>query len=166
MDFRLNEGLNDNNVVWNDTAPTSSVFSVGTDSGVNGNTDAMIAYLWTSIQGYSKFGSYTGNGNADGTFVYTGFKPAFLLVKRINTSGGNWWIWDNKREGYNAVNDYLYADVTNAEDTSGRGVNLLSNGFKCITTDSGSNGSGNTYIYMAFAEAPFVNSEGVPCNAR
>ena len=166
MDFSLNEGLNDNNVVWNDTAPTSSVFSVGTDSGVNGNTDAMIAYLWTSIHGYSKFGSYTGNGNADGTFVYTGFKPAFLLVKRINTSGGNWWIWDNKREGYNAVNDNLYADVTNAEDTSGRGVNLLSNGFKCITTDSGSNGSGNTYIYMAFAEAPFVNSEGVPCNAR
>ena len=152
--------------LWKDTDPTSVYFRHDNSTSVNANGEDMVAYLFTSIQGYSKFGSYLGNGNANGTYVYTGFRPAFVLVKRTNTSGGNWWLWDNKRLGYNAANDNQYADLNNAEDTSGRGINLLSNGFKCISTDNGSNGSGNTYIYAAFAHSPFVNSSGVPNNPR
>ena len=165
MDFSLNEGLNDNNVVWNDTAPTSSVFSVGTDSGVNGNTDAMIAYLWTSIQGYSKFGSYTGNGNADGTFVYLGFQPALLFVKNTASSSTNWYMYDYKRLGYNVDNNALYPNTEAGQQTDDD-IDILSNGFKTRNTDAGHNGSGNTIIYAAWARSPFVNSEGVPCNAR
>jgi len=153
-------------IMFNDTEPTSSVFSVGAASETNTDDGTYVAYLWAEKQGFSKFGSYLGNGNANGTYVYTGFRPAFVLVKRTNTSGGNWWIWDNKRLGYNAANDNQYADLNNAEDTSGRGINLLSNGFKCISTDNGSNGSGNTYVYAAFAHSPFVNSSGVPNNPR
>ena len=152
--------------IWKDSDPTSVYFRHDNSTSVNANGEDMVAYLFTSIQGYSKFGSYLGNGNANGTYVYTGFRPAFVLVKRTNTSGGNWWLWDNKRLGYNAANDNQYADLNNAEDTSGRGINLLSNGFKCISTDNGSNGSGNTYIYAAFAHSPFVNSSGVPNNPR
>ena len=156
----------DNSNRWNDTAPSSTLITLGDENQSNGSGYTYVAYAWSEVQGFSKFGTYTGNGNADGTFVYTGFRPAFVLVKRTNTSGGNWWLWDNKRLGYNAANDNQYADLNNAEDTSGRGINLLSNGFKCISTDNGSNGSGNTYIYAAFAHSPFVNSSGVPNNPR
>jgi len=150
-------------IYWNDTTPTSSVFSVGTSVTTNNNTDAFIAYLFADVQGFSKVGSYTGNGNADGAFVYTGFRPAFLMVKATVSSA--WYIYDNKRAGYNVENYQLYPDRSNAEDTTDQ-IDLLSNGFKWRAITGDPNTSGRTYIYMAFAEAPFVNSNGVPCNAR
>ena len=164
MDFSLNEGLNDNNVVWNDTAPTSSVFTVGTDSGVNGNTDAMIAYLWTSIQGFSKFGSYRGNDGNDGAFVYTGFKPAYVMTKKYSATGASWQICDNKRPGFNVINDSLSADDSVVEATH-VAMDFCANGFKCRNSNRDSNHNA-LYAFMAFAEQPFVNSEGVPNNAE
>ena len=150
---------------FNDTAPTSSVFTVGTDNGVNDNTDAHIAYLFAEKQGFSKFGSYTGNGNTDGPMIWTGFRPAFLMVKK-SSGTGNWVMSDNKRSVFNRVQNTLYANVADAELTDGVYFDLLSNGFKIKDASSANNTSGGTYIYMAFAEAPFVNSNGVPCNAR
>ena len=149
---------------WNDTTPTTSVFSLGTSNNVNDDTETHIAYCFAPKQGFSAMGSYTGNGDADGTFIYTGFKPAFLIMKPTSTTG-NWFIFDNKREGFNHQNDYLLPNDPIVEVTNER-VDLLSNGFKFRTHNSGWNGDGVTYIYIAFAEAPFVNSNGVPCNAR
>ena len=149
---------------FNSTAPTSSVFSVGTGVATNGSSDNMIAYCFADKKGFSKFGSYTGNGNADGTFVYTGFKPAWVLVKNTSGSGDNWIIVDNKRLGYNPDNRLLFPNASNAEYTDNN-LDLLSNGFKArVSYDP--NGSGNTMIYMAFAEAPLVGSNNVPCTAR
>ena len=148
---------------FNDTEPTSTVFTVGTDGAVNSDGVTNIMYCFTEIKGYSKFGSYTGNGNADGTFAYTGFKPAWIMVKR--TDGSNDWIvFDSKRLGYNGDNKRLYPNQIYVEDTTG--FDLLSNGFKTRMTGTTLNGSGNSYVYMAFAEHPFVSSEGVPTTAR
>ena len=151
--------------VWNDTAPTSTVMSLGTWSGLDDN-GTMVAYIFAPKQGFSKFGSYTGNGSTNGPFVYTGFRPAFLMVKKSSDTG-NWVLSDNKRVGYNQVGHTLYANTTGAE-LAGDGVyfDLLSNGFKIRDASGANNTSGGTYIYIAFAEAPFVNSEGVPNNAR
>ena len=159
------DATSDSANAWNDTAPTSSVINVGTNERSGGASgDAMVAYIWAEKKGYSKFGSYTGNGNTDGTFIYLGFRPAWIMIKR--TDGTNSWvIYDNKREGFNVDNDALQANGNNAEGTSDD-LDILSNGFKMRTSGVGENGSGNSYIYMAFAEAPFVNSNGVPCNAR
>ena len=121
-------------------------------------------HLWDDVKGYSKFGAYTGNANADGAFVYTGFRPAYILLKHSHYTL-NWYIFDNKREGYNLDNDVLFADTTVAETTTNY-IDILSNGFKLRSTDNAINGGGNTYIYAAFAEAPFCNSNGVPGNAR
>ena len=155
---------------WNDTAPTSSVWTVGSGSGSNQSTKTYVAYLWTSIQGFSKFGQYEGNGNANGAFVYTGFRPAFVMCKSTDSTS-QWYMFDNKREGANVDvdeesslgNDPLAAEVNTAEATTAM-VDLLSNGFKFITASDPN--VAETYIYMAFAEAPFANSNGVPCNAR
>tara|TARA_B100000073_G_C23646751_1_gene538909 strand:+ start:92 stop:1090 length:999 start_codon:yes stop_codon:yes gene_type:complete len=158
----------DSNTVWNDTAPTSSVFTVGTGSVVNRNSSTYIYYLWTEIQGYSKFGSFTGNNNADGIFVYTGFKPAWVMTKSSNQGGTNydWVMFDNKRNTGNPNDDFLDANNNGAEVTSGRNiVDFCSNGFKCRSSYGDLN-SNYEYVYMAFAEAPFVNSKGVPVNAR
>jgi hypothetical protein len=156
---------------WNDTSPTSSVFSVGASDSNNKSGNNIIAYCFAEKKGYSKFGSYTGNGNADGTFVYTGFKPAFVLMKK--TSGGqarNWCILDNKREGFNPENDQLHPNTNGVESMgSGTTLDLLSNGFKLRVTDDDKNGSGDPYIYMAFAENPFVGNDSgtaVPVTAR
>jgi hypothetical protein len=117
----------------------------------------MIAYCFADVKGFSKFGSYTGNGSTDGTFVYTGFKPAWVVAKR--TSGtGSWRMWDNKREGYNGDNAFLYANLTNAEESDGTLVDFCSQGFKWRGSSADMNGSGSSYIYMAFAENPFVTS--------
>ena len=154
---------------WNDTDPTSSVFSINsTGDEVNVNTDTYIAYLWAEKQGFSKFGSYTGNGNADGTFVYTGFRPAMIIFKQSSASGEKWYMFDSKRNPFNLTNELLMANVSDAEsvNTTGAPIDILSNGFKIRGTDAAGNASGSTYIYMAFAEAPFVNSNGVPNNAR
>jgi hypothetical protein len=144
--------------------PTTALFQPGNSNDSNGSSDDMIAYCFAEKQGYSKIGSYTGNGNADGAFVYTGFKPAWLMIKRTDSTG-NWFIFDNKREGYNPDNDRLIADSTLTEADPGES-DLLSNGFKLRFTSGNVNGSGGTYIYMAFAEHPFVSSKGVPVTAR
>ena len=149
---------------FNDTAPTSSVFSVGTGTDANASGDDFIAYLWSEKQGFSKFGSFSGTGNADGAYVHLGFRPAMVILKR--TSGtSNWYIYDSKRLGYNVDNNELYANTNNAEQTDDR-IDFLSNGFKMRTSNATVNGTSSTLIFMAFAEAPFVNSNGVPCNAR
>jgi hypothetical protein len=154
----------DNHEIFNDTSPTSSVFSVGIDQSVNFNGENHIAYVFAEIQGYSKFGSYTGNGNNDGPFVYTGFKPAWGLFRRTDATE-NWFLFDSTRDPVNPNNDRLLPDVSNAESESEE-LDFLSNGFKIRTGSSAVNTSGGTYIYMAFAEHPFVSSEGVPVTAR
>ena len=158
----------DNVNKWNDTAPTSSVFTVNTSSDVNKSSDAMIAYLFAEKQGFSKFGSYTGNGSTDGTFIYLGFRPAFVIAKRTDSTA-NWYMMTAKISdsgGGNPLDRPLFANDTQAENDGDNNVDLLSNGFKIRGSGSAQNGDGATYIYMAFAEQPFVNSNGVPCNAR
>ena len=151
---------------WNNTTPTSSVFSIGTSNQVNVSSTDFIAYCFADVKGYSKFGSYTGNGNANGTFVYTGFKPAWVMVKRSNNTQG-WYMLDNKRNTFNPEDKYLEANDSDAEATF-TFCDFLSNGFKARVdnTGTGFNFSGDTYIYMAFAEEPFVTSTGVPTTAR
>jgi len=152
--------------IWNNTLPTSSVFSVGNNIDANGNGASHIYYGWAEKQGYSKFGSYTGNGNADGTFIYTGFRPAWIIIKRSSSSGSNWHMHDTKRDPFNIVSADLYADANNAEDDSTDRLDIVSNGIKIRNSNGAYNTSGATYIYAAFAESPFVNSNGVPTNAR
>jgi len=154
-----------NSATWNNTAPTSSVFSVGTSGDVNNSGSKFVFYCFAEKKGFSKFGKYTGNGNSNGAFVYTGFKPAFIIVKAISTGGENWLMWDNKRPEYNEATNYLVANSSNSENTDG-GIDILSNGFKCRKTGGSLNGNGTTYIYMAFAENPFVTSTGIPGLAR
>jgi len=148
---------------FNDTSPTSSVFSVKSGQ-TNNNYDNQIAYCFAEKQGYSKFRSYAGNGNANGTFIYTGFKPAFVMIKRTDTTN-NWYIHDNKRLGYNVSNSYVKANASSVESAT-TDIDILSNGFKCRSTGNGHNNSSGTYIYAAFAEAPLVGSNNVPCTAR
>ena len=152
--------------IWNDTEPTTSVFSVGNDTAVNSSGVDYVAYCFADVQGYSKMGSYTGNGSTDGTFIYTGFKPAFIMVKRTDSTA-DWHIQDIKRDTYNPADTSLFANTTDVDTTSsGYNTDFLSNGFKLRGTTTARNGSGATYIYMAFAENPFVTSTGVPATAR
>ena len=146
---------------WNNTEPASSVFTIGTNHYAN----TQIAYCFAEKQGFSKFGSYVGNANTDGTFVYTGFKPAFVIQKASSASSYDWVILDNKRDPFNVADESLYANLSSAVQTSNN-TDFLSNGFKLRSTAAGNNGSGTTYIYMAFAENPFVTSTGVPATAR
>ena len=156
----------DDSTAWNSTTPTSSVFSVGTSNAVNRNGGGIIAYLFAEKKGYSKFSSYTGNGNADGTFIYTGFKPAFFMIKRTDsTVGAQWLMLDNKRDTNNLLIKNLFANASDAEIDADRG-DFLSNGLKTRSSGTTINGSGASYIYMAFAENPFVTSTGVPATAR
>jgi len=153
--------------VWNDTDPTSSVFSVGNNDRItNGNGMTYVAYLFADIQGYSKFGSYTANSNSS-NFIYTGMKPAFLMVKQTESGGNeNWGMFDNKRPGYNSKNGFLYANTSGAEDTSNAtSIDLLSNGF-CLRANTVGSNPGKDYIFMAFASNPFTTSSGVPATAR
>jgi hypothetical protein len=140
---------------FNNTEPTSSVFSVGTDSRVNGSGNALVAYCWTPIAGYSAFGSFVGNGSSDGTFVYTGFRPRFVMFKQTNAVS-DWQIIDTARSPYNVTNTALFPNLSIAETTAPPTYDrdFLSNGFKMRSTASYINGSGNTFIYMAFAENP------------
>ncbi len=155
------------NNLWNDTTPTSSVFSVGNHTGVNASGATYIAYCFAEKTGYSKFGSYTGNGNANGTFIYTGFKPAFIMYKK-SSGTGRWTMEDNKRDPFNVATHGLEANGSTAENTGSNywDVDLLSNGFKFRTTEQETNQSGQTFIYMAFAAAPLVGTNNVPCTAR
>ena len=157
---------------WNDTAPTSSVFSLGDTSGTNESGSGIITYNFVEKQGFSKFGSFIGNGSLDGTFCFTGFRPAFVLLKCSSHASSNWVMLDNKRSNpFNDATcpDALYANDNATESTASPWADLLSNGFKCRGYNEGNTinaSTSHTYIYMAFAEAPFVNSNGVPCNAR
>ena len=151
--------------VWNNTAPTSSVFTVGDYSYTNPSSRAMIAYCFAEKKGFSKFGKYTGNGSADGTFVYTGFKPAFVMVKRTDTIN-DWKIIDNKRATFNVAGKTLKANSSDAEDTGENYYDFCSNGFKIRNSAGAVNASGGTYIYMAFAENPLVTSTKLPATAR
>ena len=148
----------------NDTAPTSSVFTVGTGSKVNSDGETYIAYCFTEKQGYSKFSSFTGNGNNDGPMVFCGLKPSFLMIKET-VSGGGWGIWDNKRTPTNPMTIRLLANTSGADDTSNdNAVDFLSNGFKMRTSSGGFNQASTEIIYMAFGET-FVSSKGVPTTA-
>jgi len=149
---------------WNNTSPTSSVFYIGAGTGTNGNGNNLIAYCFAEKTGYSKFGTYVGNQNDDGTFVYTGFKPALIIVKNTVDSQ-DWFMYDNRRPGYN-YNYYLTANTAGAEVTSDNWVDFTSNGFKLRKGQTGTNRSDDTYIYMAFAEAPLVGTNNIPCTAR
>ncbi len=143
---------------WNNTSPTSSVFSVGSNAGMNGSTNTYVAYCFSAVAGYSAFGSYTGNGSADGPFVYTGFRPRWVMIKRTD-SAEVWGMWDTSRDPYNTMPDYLNANNSNQELAPGNvQIDSLSNGFKVRNTWVGYNASGGSYVYMTFAENPFKNS--------
>ena len=151
--------------MFQNTTPTSSVFSLTSQGYVNGGGgNQMIAYCFAEKQGYSKFSSYKGNGNADGTFVYTGMRPAFVMIKRSDVAD-SWCVFDNKRLGYNVNNNTLFANQTATENTEAS-IDFLSNGFKIRGTQTRLNTSGGTYIFMVFAEESFVSSSGVPATAR
>jgi hypothetical protein len=143
---------------WNNTTPSSSVITLGNSNETNRSGSPYIAYCWAEIEGYSKFGTYVGNGAADGSFIYCGFKPAWVLIKRNdNAQGGNWTLFDNARRAYNVNNYTLNPDREQPEETNGGNgqVDFLSNGFKCRNPDAGINGSAGNYIFAAFAESPF-----------
>jgi hypothetical protein len=145
--------------------PTTSVFKVGSNNSNNGSGDSMIAYCFHSVKGFSKIGSYTGNGSTDGTFVFTGMRPSFVLAKRTNSASG-WVLFDTAREPFNLADTSIRADDSGAENESNGALDILSNGFKWRTTDTGVNGSGDTYIYIAFAENPLVGTNNIPATAR
>jgi Tfp pilus assembly major pilin PilA len=159
----------DNSVsTWNDTAPTSTVFSVNHEATAGALGNEMIAYCWHGVDGFSKFGKYTGNGSSDdGPFIYTGFRPAWLMYKGI-TEASQWDILDNKRNPFNPQVNVLSANLTNADRTPGsyNSIDFLSNGFKIRALNDGINKSGNEFIYMAFAEHPFVGDGTNPVTAR
>ena len=148
---------------FNNTAPTSTVLTLGSDGAFTGNT--MIIYCFADVQGFSKMGSYVGTGNVDGNFVYLGFKPAFVMIKAAGTE--NWVMDDSKRLGYNVDNRFLVPNQNYNESGSVSNIDLLSNGFK-LRSASGYYNSGNsyTYIYAAFAEEPLVSTNGIPATAR
>ena len=163
----LNLDTNDAANTSTNIFPSHSSTTIGVEQNdvMNKSSSNHIMYSFRSIQGYSKIGSYTGNGNTDGAFVYTGFKPAWVMIKRTNNTQ-DWPIFDNKLRPSNNVDNYfLYANLSNSQDTSDQ-FDIVSNGFKLRMTSNLANGSGDTYIYMAFAEHPFVSSKGVPVTAR
>jgi len=144
-----------NSVYFNNTSPTTSVFSLGSDDYANASSGTYVAYCFAEIESYSRIGSYTGNGNADGAFVFLGMKPSFILIKRTDTAE-DWWIYDNKRDTFNPNTQIIYANDDNAEIT-GTGDNIsndfVSNGIKLRTANVNWNASGGTYIYMAFGDS-------------
>jgi hypothetical protein len=166
LELNTNDTIWNSRTEWNSTTPTSSVFSVGNQSDINADGSTYLAYCFVDIQGFSKFGSYVGNGNANGAFAYTGFKPAFIMLKN-NSSIRNWEIYDSKRIGYNVANYRLPPNTAGAEETNVN-IDILSNGFKARSTDGDINENAKTYSYMAFAETPFVanSGESIPTTAR
>jgi hypothetical protein len=153
--------------IWGASLPTSSVFGITNGQVVEASKNC-VAYCFAEKTGYSKFGSYTGNGNADGPFIYTGFKPAYILIKNLTSGSTNWQIYDNKRDGFNPQNDLFRGNLTSAEAAVDP-IDILSNGFKIRHTAASLNTSGNTLIYSAFAEEPLVanvGANGIPATAR
>jgi len=157
-----NSGATDNNTYWNDTAPTNSVFTIGTASGVNTSGASYVAYCWAEKPGFFKAGVYKGNGNANGPFIYTGFKPSMFFLKADRDEA--WYLWDNKRLGYNVDNNQIYPSLSAAEATTD-GVDILSNGVKIRYASAGWNNSGTSNYYLAWGQS-LVGSNNVPCTAR
>ena len=146
---------------FNNTAPTSSVFSLGQDNAVNDGNKEYIAYCFAPVAGYSAFGSYEGNGSSDGPFVFTGMRPRWVMIKSSSNSGEHWLILDTERDSYNLSDATIYANLTNSEyEAAVLGIDILSNGFKPRGTNAGINASGYTYVYAAFAEHPFKTARG------
>jgi hypothetical protein len=143
--------------MFNSTAPTSSVFSLGNLSNTNGSTVTYVAYCWAEIAGFSKFGSYTGNGSTDGAFVFTNFRPKFIMLKK-SSDVSNWTIFDTSMNPYNVSSTRLYPNLSNAQDTNLTVVDILSNGFKFRDSNDQWNTSGGTYVYACFAENPLKNA--------
>ena len=150
---------------WDNTAHSNTVWNTYGSGEANQNGENFVCYAWTSIQGFSKFGSYTGNANADGPFIYTGFKPAWIMTKQIN-GGSSWIVHDNKRDPINAVTEYFTVEENDAAGTLANSFDLCSTGFKVRTSNGDRNSNGDIFAYWAFAESPLVNSEGIPNNAR
>jgi hypothetical protein len=159
LNLNLANAAGTSSLPWNNTAPTSSVFSIGTSDNINRNTDSIVMYCFAEVEGYSKFGSYTGNGNANGTCIYTGFKPKMVIIKTTSASF-DWVILDTERNPYNLVHDVLYPSLANAEAdaTTYASFDAVANGFKLRNAHQYTNYNGYNYIYMAFAENPFKNS--------
>ena len=163
-----NAGDGANSSVWNSTTPNSSTVTLGTTSGVNDASYDYIMYCFTEVKGFSKFGSYVGNGNADGSFIYLGFKPAFVITKRTDSTS-DWVMLDNKRDSFNLMNKKLFPNNSDSEYSGQNACDFLSNGFKLrdnATNAFATNISGGTYIYMAFAESPLVGTNNIPAVAR
>ena len=156
-DISSTSAVETNSNRWNDTAPTSTVITLGNNSNVNSNNGTCVGYVFSEVAGYSKFGKYTGNGSSNGTFIFTGFSPAFIMVKRTDSSN-MWLMMDNKRYTHNVHGVGLKADTAEAEFGWNPSKDFLSNGFKIRTSDSAENANNATYIYFAFAESPFKNS--------
>ena len=155
----------DNASAWNDTSPTSSVFSIGTNTNVNQSGQSIIAYAFAEKRGFSSMGYYKANGNADGTFIYTGFKPAYVLIKNYESSQ-SWYVYNDKTKGFNTENDYVQPDTNSSENSDTDQIDILSNGFKLRSTDGGTNGNNFDHIYVAFASEPLVSSNNIPSTAR
>ena len=156
----------DNDGMWNDTAPSSTLITLGGSAVLNNSSDSYVSYAWGEVSGFSMFGKYVGNADTDGTFIYTGFRPAMFIFKETGNAE-NWMIYDNKRTDQavksNPIDQYMFVN-TNGVDTSGVAVDFCSNGIK-LRANNGHINEGN-YIFMAWAESPFVNSNGVPNNAQ
>ena len=161
MKLNVNTAVGTGTGYWNDTAPSATLVTLGNDGGVNQDTKNMVAYCFANKKGYSKFGSFRGNGDNDGTFIYTGFRPAFVMIKSVNLN--NWIVWDNKRD-FNRKNYNLFLSNDFNEDEKAN--MLLSNGFKCGVSDGDTNENGAQLVYAAFAESPIVSSNNVPGLAR
>ena len=170
INFNNTSAVQNDTGYWNNTTPTNQVFSVTSNGANNASGQTYIAYCFTSIKGYSKFGKYTGNGSTNGPFIYTGFRPAWIMTKKISGTA-DWMIRDKLRLGYNDGWGDLYANTTGAEGTNDANTksDILSNGFKLRMSHSNHNQDGGDYIYMAFAENPFVanvGTNGIPATAR
>ena len=165
--MRLNntDAIATSSAMWNNTTPTSSLFYLSNNGNVNASGQDYVAYCFADVPGFSKMGEYAANANADGPFIYLGFKPACIILKQYNTNGSNWFLFDNKRAGFNIENYYLAPDSVGTEGTTDK-LDMLSNGFKIKT--SGSDVNGGDFIYMAWAETPFVanSGESIPTTAR
>lgn len=161
-----------NTTVWRNESFTSSIVPMGAHAAINYDGGDYIFYAFKNVQGFSKFGGYTGNGNADGAFIYTGFKPALVIIKVTSNAGYNWWLTDTQRNPQNEMDKWLFPDITNAEYNgagASKDIDFLSNGFKLRASDDGYNGTGKTYLYFAWAENPFVTStdtNSIPATAR
>ena len=162
--LNTNAGKADDATVWQDTAPTSTVFSIGTAVGVNESSNTYIYYAFADVQGFSKMGGYKGNGAAEGPLAFTGFKTAFVMIKRADDTG-NWIMYDNQRSPYNEIDDQLFADTTAAETTGSEEIDFLANGFKIRTADAIINAVNGTYFYMSFGEYPFGGDGASPATA-